>query len=107
MAGVVALAGYTLRYRPLSEPGWTVAPTDDYTLQYICVRGQEGRLPWDWNRIIVHSAECRDLQMDGNIGVVYPDCRIEGTRQVCTEPRWEASNKVASEDLEPGNELYP
>lgn len=106
VVGGVAIAGYATRYRPLGEPRWSVVALDAYTLQYVCVRIQEGRFPGnhlDW--IIVHEASCDGIPVDRNIGLFHPDCRIEGTQQICQTPEFQESIKVDPQDLQPGARL--
>lgn len=106
VVGGVAIAGYMMRYRPLGDPYWTAVSIDDYTLQYICVRMQEGRSPGDWaDWVIVNEASCRNLQMDKSIGVLHT-CRLEGTRQICETPHFGNPNIEDEEHKDP-QELKP
>ena len=102
----VAIAGYALRYRPLSDPFWTGAALDNYRLQYICISTREGRFnPIDLDAVVLHSYACEGRAVDERIKV-FPGCQVdEDYLQTCDRPWWDFIERRPAEDLVPGTWL--
>ena len=104
--GGVAIAGYALRYRPLSGPVWSGAALDDYRLQYICISTREGRFnPIDFDAVVLHPFSCNGRDIDERFGI-FPGCEVDDNYvQICNEPWWERYEPVPEDQLVPGSWL--